>query len=151
MVLEVRSWTEVDINQFREDGVDEDILQFIVFRTLPSEIPRLMSQVAAPESWRIHALFGARLQKVLNSYDLIPVEWYVQREHEILSRIQKKREPWMNRVTMAFETLGQSINLMKGAADADWVRWTERICREVKFVCSNMTRKLKEEGDCNKW
>jgi hypothetical protein len=148
MVREVRAWTAVDICQLREDNVDEDILRFIVFRTLPSEIPRLMSQVAAPESWRIHVLFGARLQKVLNSYDLIPVEWYVQREHAILSTIQKKREPWMNRVTMAFEALGQSINLMKGVADEDWVRWTERICREVRFVCSNMARKLKEEGDC---
>ena len=148
MATEARPWTEVEIRELRSLGIDEDIILFIVFRTLPTQIPRLMSKVDAPDSWKNHALFGERLEHVLHNHDLLPVEWYVQREHAILSKIQKKREPWMNRVKMAFEAMGRSIHLMKGEQDADWTRWTERICKEVRFVCSSMTNQLKEEGNC---
>ena len=146
MCTEVRPWTAVEIRELRDVIGEEEEVAFVVWHMLPTdEIPKLMSHVPPPDSWLSNPLFGETLKTIIGNYDVVPVEWVIQRENAILSRINSERQPWLNRVTMALEALGHTINLMKTGNEGDWIRWTERICREVKFVCSHMTKELRSE------
>lgn len=146
MPAEARAWTRTDLQQLRRITSNEQILAFVMYHTLPSDIPKLFSRVSPPAEWASNPHFGKDTLRIISELDLVPLEWFVQREHNILDRVQKDREPWLNRVTLALEAMGKTLSLLKGPAVGDWVTWTERICSEMRFVSSSMVKKLRAEG-----
>lgn len=138
-------WTIGHLHQLQQKSLEDRVIIFLAWNTIPSGLPRLLRVAPPVEGWEPSMLAAAA------GCDVIPLTWFVARHNEILAKLDRV-PPWLDRVTFAIEGLGRLMGIWAetledvGGDVRRWARWYAKVCSIARNIGAGLLREAEEEG-----